>query len=256
MSEELFSRPESNDPRSLYLDLMKRCLLNWIYAANEVALLSGQELEPEDCIEGKSWPAIAHTMIGLRRLENLQYCIETVLKDNIPGDLLEAGVWRGGATIFMRAVLQVFGVTDRLVWVVDSFDGVPPPNPSKYPCDAKMFLHKFRQLAVPLEQVQANFSRYGLLDERVRFLKGWFKDTLPSASIGELAVLRLDGDMYESTMDCLTHLYPKLADGGFVIIDDYGEIASCRQAVTDYRSTYGIENPIVPIDWTGVYWRR
>jgi O-methyltransferase len=98
--------------------------------------------------------------------------------------------------------------------------------------------------------------RYGLLDDQVRFLRGWFKDTLPDAPIRQLAVLRIDGDLYESTMDVLTHLHPKVTAGGFVIVDDYGEIASCRQAVTDYRSAHSIDNPIMPIDWTGVYWRR
>ncbi|HKY43028.1 MAG TPA: TylF/MycF family methyltransferase [Pyrinomonadaceae bacterium] len=256
MSKELFHNPAPESLPALYLDLIKRCLLNSIYAENEVAILSGFELDAEARLEGKAWPSMAHTMIGQRRLENLQYCVETVLKDGIAGDLLEAGVWRGGATIFMRAILKAHQVVNRVVWVVDSFAGVPAPNPQKYPLDAGMFLHKFRDLAVPLDQVKANFVRYGLLDDQVRFLKGWFKDTLPAAPIRQLAVLRLDGDLYESTMDVLTHLYPKVTAGGFVIVDDYGEIASCRQAVTDYRSAHDINNPIMPIDWTGVYWRR
>jgi O-methyltransferase len=91
-------------------------------------------------------------------------------------------------------------------------------------------LHKARELAVSLEQVKANFDRYGLLDDQVRFLKGWFRDTLPVAPIERLAVLRLDGDMYESPMDTLVNLYPKLSEGGYVIVDDYGAIPACRQA--------------------------
>ncbi len=95
-----------------------------------------------------------------------------------------------------------------------------------------------------------------MLDEGVRFLKGWFKDTLPSAEAEAYAVLRLDGDMYESTMDALNALYPKLSPGGFLIVDDYGAVPACRQAVEDYRAVHGIDEPIIEIDWTGAYWRK
>jgi hypothetical protein len=234
---------------------MKRCLLNWIYADAEAAL---HPIPFSACqrAEGKDWPPTAQTMIGLKRLENIQYCVETALREAVPGDLLEAGVWRGGATIFMRALLQAYGVRDRCVWVADSFAGLPPPSPEKYPHDTGSDLHLYPQLAVPLEQVRANFARYGLLDGRVRFLKGWFRDTLPAAPVGRLAVLRLDGDLYESTTDTLKHLYPKVAAGGFVIVDDYHAIPACRRAVEDYRQAHGIKEPVQRIDWTGVYWRR
>ena len=85
---------------------------------------------------------------------------------------------------------------------------------------------------------------------------GWFRDTLPKAPIERLAVLRLDGDMYESTTLALTHLYPKLAPGGYAIVDDYQVVPGCRQAVDDFRSQHGIVEPIRQIDWAGVYWRR
>ena len=112
-------------------------------------------------------------------------------------------------------------------------------------------------LGVSLEDVKANFQRYGLLDDQVCFLKGWFKDTLPKAPIASLAIARLDGDMYESTLDGLTHLYPKLSVGGFLIVDDYG-IASpgCRKAVDAYRAAHHISEPIKRIDWGGVFWQR
>jgi hypothetical protein len=194
-------------------------------------------------------------MIGLRRLDNLQFCVEEVLSKNIPGDLIETGVWRGGATIFMRAILKAYGVKDRNVWVADSFEGLPAPNPERFPQDAGD-LHHIMKLAVSLDQVKANFERYGLLDDQVRFLKGWFRDTLPKAPIERLAILRLDGDMYESTMDALVNLYPKLSLGGCLIVDDYGAVPGCRQAVLDYRQLHGILDEIVQIDWTGVYWRR
>jgi O-methyltransferase len=111
-------------------------------------------------------------------------------------------------------------------------------------------------LGVSLDQVKANFSRYGLLDERVLFLKGWFKDTLPVAPVERLAILRVDGDMYSSTMDSLLNLYPKLSAGGYAIIDDYGEIETCRKAVDDFRTGNKIEAPLSLIDLSGVYWKK
>jgi hypothetical protein len=205
--------------------------------------------------EGRNWPSYADTMIGLRRLDNLQECIESVLRDEVPGDLIETGVWRGGACIFMRGVLRAYGVEDRRLYVADSFQGLPAPDAEKYPRDAGDVHHLHSFLAVSEEQVRRNFERYGLLDERVVFLKGWFRDTLPSAAIGRLSILRLDGDMYESTMDALNALYPKLSPGGYCIIDDY-VLPNCRQAVDDYRRKEGIRTPIVDIDGTGSYWRR
>jgi O-methyltransferase len=230
----------------LYLDLMTRCLTDWIFDGTDERARA----------EGRDWPARAHTMIGLKRLANVRMCVEAVLDDRIPGDLIETGVWRGGATIFMRAILKARGVTDRTVWLADSFAGLPPPDTEHYPHDEGITLHRFRQLAVSLEQVQENFRRYGLLDGQVRFLKGWFRDTLPTAPIERLAVLRLDGDLYESTIQALDSLYDKLSVGGFVIVDDFGNVAACRRAVCDFRAKRGITDPIQTIDWGGVYWRR
>lgn len=232
--------------RDHYLDLMIRCLSDWIY----------DDVPEATRAEGFDWPSRAHSMIGLKRLQNLRSCVEDVIYRGVPGDLIETGVWRGGATILMRSVLKAHAVTDRRVWVADSFDGLPPPDPASYPLDKGDTLYTQRQLAVSLEQVQSHFGRYGLLDDQVRFLKGWFRDTLPTAPIERLAVLRLDGDLYESTIVALDSLYDKLSPGGYVIVDDYGCIAACRQAVHDFREARGIDDPIRPIDWSGVFWQR
>ncbi|WP_163804368.1 TylF/MycF/NovP-related O-methyltransferase [Mycolicibacterium anyangense] len=206
---------------------------------------------------GLDWPAEALTMIGMRRLESLQHCVETVLQENIPGDLVECGVWRGGASILMRAVLEIYGSDDRVVWLADSFQGVPAPDTVNFGMDRNLRLDRFRSIfEVSEQQVRANFARYGLLDGQVRFLPGWFKDTLPDAPIEQIAVLRLDGDLYESTIQSLDALYPKLSTGGFCVIDDYGGIPVCRQAVTDYRAKHHITAPIVTIDQDGALWRK
>lgn len=256
--------------RNLYLDLLKRTLTHSLWEQPEPAgngiprllkqaapsLFGRGTASAKDLEEGRGWPDLAHTMIGMSRLDNLRHCIETVIKEEVPGDLIETGVWRGGACIFMRGILKAHGCTDRRVWVADSFAGLPAPNASRAPADKGDKHHRYDQLAVSLEQVQENFRTYGLLDDQVRFLKGWFKDTLPTAPITQLAVCRLDGDMYESTDDALQSLYGRLAPGGFLIVDDYGAVPACKQAVEDFRNANGIDEPLERIDWTGVFWRK
>lgn len=210
----------------------------------------------EDRLNGKDWPLHAETMIGYKRLSNVQDCVIDVINKNIKGDLIETGVWRGGTVIFMKAILKAFGVNDRVVWVADSFEGLPKPDPEKYAADKEDKLYLADRLRIPLEQVRENFEKYDLLDGNVKFLKGWFRDTLPAAPITKLAVLRLDGDMYESTMDSLVNLYPKLSTGGYIIIDDWGSVQGCRLAVEDYRKRWDITEEIVPVDEDGVFWKK
>ena len=205
---------------------------------------------------GSDWPARAETMCGLRRLGNARRCIEQVLTDKIPGDIIETGVWRGGMSIFMRGVLKAYDVTDRTVWLADSFSGLPVPDVDHYPTDRDLDLSDWKILSVGVEQVRHNFERYGLLDDQVQFIEGWFRDTLADAPIRELAILRLDGDLYESTILALESLYPKLAAGGYCIIDDYGVIDSCKRAVTDYRQAQDISEELVDIDGAGFFWRK
>jgi hypothetical protein len=194
-------------------------------------------------------------MLSLDRLDNVQRCIETVLREDIPGDVIETGVMRGGTVILMRAILKAYGVRNRVVWAADSFAGLPAPNTEKYPDDEGAAWHLRPLTEVALDDVKRNFERYGLLDGQVRFLKGWFKDTLANAPIERLSVLRLDGDLYESTMDALGPLYPKLSPGGFLIVDDYN-LPACKKAVHDFRQAHAVSEPIVPIDGAGVYWRK
>lgn len=268
-------------PAELYLDLLKKCLTRSIFgerfrplprdnndlfvktvgkllASKNLEIVRSAEFDPATRAEGLDCPADAETMIGLRRLQNLQDCITDVLANNIKGDLIETGVWRGGATIFMRAVLKAFGDQERIVWVADSFAGLPAPSPELYPADKGADFHLSNDvLGVSLQEVKANFARYGLLDDRVRFLKGWFKDTLPTAPIERLAVLRLDGDLYESTTIALESLYPKLSIGGYVIVDDYAPtVPCCVQAIADFRTANNVTEEMVSTGQFGVFWQR
>jgi hypothetical protein len=197
----------------------------------------------------------AHTMVGRRRLDNIQHCLSVINRENILGDIAETGVWRGGSTIFMKGCMEAWGMRDRVLWVADSFEGLPVPT---LPQDEghDFSIAKVPILAVSLDDVQENFRRYDLLDERVKFIKGWFRDTLHVAPIKRLALLRLDGDLYESTRDSLRALYAKVAPGGFIIVDDFNDFEPCRRAVLEFREQHKISDPIEQIDWSASFWRK
>lgn len=250
------------DCRDLYLELLKKSLSDTLFEPEPDADYPNQAIYVagfvNHYINGR-----AVTMLPLARLENLRSCVAEIVREGIPGDLIETGVWRGGATIFMRGLLEAYGDDARAVWVADSFEGLPEPDGEQFPKEAAFhrgttMQRYYKKMAATIDEVRANFEAYGLLDQRVRFLKGWFKDTLPSAPIEKLALIRLDGDYYESTMDGLTNLYDKLAVGGFVIIDDYGEDAwtNCRQAVDRFREQRAIRDPLIAVDSKCYWWRR
>ncbi len=194
----------------------------------------------------------AETMVGTRQLDNIQFCVTDVLKRKVPGDIIECGAWRGGTAILMRAVLKAHGDTEKSVWVADSFEGLPNFDSQRNP----QLDYGQGAMAASLEEAKENFARYGLLDDRVHFLRGFFNQTLPNAPIVKLAVLRADGDLYESQMDVLNSLYPKLSVGGYAIIDDYLEFPGCKRAVDEYRQVHGVTEEIKPIDSEGVYWQK
>ena len=204
-------------------------------------------------VQGRDMPGEAMSMIGLIRLNNVRALAERALTDGVAGDFVETGVWRGGTTILMRGILAAHQVTDRSVWVVDSFEGLPAPDVEQFPLDA-MWPAEQGYLKVSLDDVRANFDSLQLLDDQAVFLKGWFSETLPTAPIEQIALLRLDGDLYESTMDTLNNLYAKVSPGGYVIIDDYN-LESCRVAVDEFREKHAIASPLQVIDWAGVWWQ-
>jgi Macrocin-O-methyltransferase (TylF) len=246
----------------LYLNLLKRSLTNTIFESEPDEASASRERFLHGFVKHYvKGPSVS--MLPLARMDNVQACIADVLRNNVPGDLIETGVWRGGTTIFMRAALAAYGDETRNVWVADSFEGLPEPDAELYPIEAKAHAGSFMKkgvdfFAAGLDEVKRNFEAYGMLDDRVKFLQGWFKDTLPTAPIEQLSVLRLDGDYYESTMDGLTNLYHKLSVGGYAIIDDYGEDewTYCRKAVEDFRTKNGIDEPMIKVDSRCYYWQR
>jgi hypothetical protein len=307
----------THDTRELYLDMVKRTVCNIIY--EDIALWSYNHTKTfhplnrfELCarLSGEDTPTQAHTMIGWRRLSNVQTCFANVVREQVKGDLVETGVFRGGSTIFMRALLRAYGINARRVFVCDTFPSYNP-EASGVPYWMRRFLFFLINLAtrVPsrrcryavfrfierlqknfpraedpspewvdyalqmvrnldaldrmarkdttsLDAVQSHFARYGLLDDQVVFLKGFFSDTLPVINTDAIAILRCDGDTFESTYGVLSNVYSKVSRGGYVIVDDYNSFSDCKAAVDRFRAEGGITDPLVPIDNLSVYWKK
>jgi O-methyltransferase len=249
--------------RRAYLDLLRLALCDLVAPETETVAthargpvsrpLADEELSMR--VEGREWPLRGLTMIGYDRLGDLQACIEAVVAERVPGDVIEAGVWRGGASMFARATLDSLGEADRTVWIADSFRGLPPPDEQGFPEDEGIVFHHDAYLSVPQEVVRAGFQRLGL-DHDLEFVEGFFSETLPALAGQRWSVIRLDGDMYESTWVTLESLYPGLSKGGFVIVDDYGAVPPCKAAVEDFRAKHGITAPLERVDWTCVRWQR
>ncbi len=273
--------------RRRYLDLLKESLLGQTYIDNELRLLylrrcargqaefdervlhdirtfGSDEAERLVAAVNAGFPIgtnlaelpYCYTMLGRKRLDNVEHCVRTILAEGVPGDLIECGVWRGGSVVFMRGLLAAHDVDDRTVWAADSFEGLPPPSlEPDVALGMDLSREKFPSLAIEEAMVRRAFAAHGLLDSRVRFLKGWFADSLPGAPIEKLALLRVDGDLYSSTRDALHALYDRVAPGGFVVVDDYF-LPNCRQAVDEFIVERGLTEQIERIDWTGVFWRK
>ena len=252
-------RPDAEGLRVAYLGLLKLalCDLAGTRTASVSRLIDGslasRELSGEERrlrSAGLDWPLHGLTMVGLNRLDDLQECVESVVRDGVEGDLIEAGAWRGGASILMRATLDSLGATDRTVHVADSFQGFPA-------ADELGDLNTIDFLSVPADEVRDSFARFGL-EDGVRIVPGFFDETLPALAGHRWALVRLDADTYDATRAALDVLYPGLAVGGHLIVDDYGvmERDECRRAVDEFREQHGISEPLEPVDWTCVRWRR
>lgn len=244
----------------LYLQTLKNTLIDlhrcngyWykpLVKFRTFQLVKVRKINQQKRINGEDWPMNAESMIGLKRMNNIEYLIQKIIDNKIPGDLLEAGVWKGGASIFMKANLLVHG-SNKELYVCDSFEGLPKPSLEE---DAGDIHHTLKFLAVSRDEVVENFARYGLLDNKIHFVKGWFKDTMPQLKENRFSLIRADGDMYESTMPVL-NLYDSLSPGGYIIIDDYA-LSNCKQAVHDFREQNNITDRIIHIDNMSVYWQK
>jgi hypothetical protein len=253
--------PDAEAIRTAYLDLLKLTLCDLAGGATTsvgrdeeghafTRRVSGDGLAIRAV--GMDWPLDGLTMVGLARLNDLQRCVESLVADGVAGDLIETGVWRGGASILMRATLNALG-DDREVWLADSFAGFAEPD--KPALSESAYDQWMDYIAVSVDTVRENLRRLGC-DRGVRFVEGYFEDTLPALGSRPWALIRLDADSYDATKLALEILYPDLSEGGYVVVDDYGAIEGCREAVDEFRAANGLDETIEPIDWTGVRWRR
>ncbi|NOD77937.1 MULTISPECIES: TylF/MycF/NovP-related O-methyltransferase [unclassified Ruegeria] len=247
-----------HDLREKYLTTVARTLDGTIY--EDPPILIGDtkpDYNPVNREHGWDWPSVAFTMVGSKRLANVRTLVESVIGNKVPGDFVETGVWRGGASIFAKAVLFAYGINDRRVVLCDSFQGLPEPNEDLYPHDKGSDFHKYDALAVSADAVRSNFEKFDLLDDQVVFIEGFFKDTMPLVPSKQIAVLRLDGDMYESTIDPLKHLFGKISKGGWIIVDDYHVVPAAKAAVHDYFDEIGYTPPAIhEIDGVGVFFQK
>jgi hypothetical protein len=229
---------ELNNP---YLELLKRALNNYLYLGGNIPF---EQFEITSFwASGWTIPDIAqpHSLLATTKLNALHLMMSDVIRNEIPGDFIEAGIYKGGTVMLMRAFLKAVGITDRIVWAADSFEGIPLS--SKY-TDKDDPVDKWEnRWSAGYEEVLNNFRRYDLLDDQVHFIRGYFADTLRNPPFNQLAIARFDADAYESTMDALEKIYPKISPGGYVIIDDW-HLPRCRQAVVDYRKANNIEEPV------------
>lgn len=220
------------------------------WLANKLGLRVSLPMSSAQRDEGIYWPASALTMVGTKRLDNIRFCIEQALRENVPGDVVECGVWRGGASIYAAGVLAANEST-RNLYLCDSFQGLPKPSLKQDEGDPHWQSSDY--LGVSQDQVWDNFGKFHLQGPNVHLVKGWFNQTLTDLPAKQIAVLRADGDMYESTMDILKALYHRVSPGGFVIMDDYNVVPGCKKAVHDFLGDKTVE--MIRIDQCAVYWR-
>jgi O-methyltransferase len=203
------------------------------------------------------------TMTTFPRCKTLWQICQGVFQRNVPGALVECGVWRGGSTGLMGLALRSHGQT-RPVHLFDSFEGLPEPGPRDGAVAKDYSGGRAEGRLTPIARCDANQGhvRSFLLEQlkldsnQVHFHRGWFQDTVPADAkgIGPIAVLRLDGDWYDSTKICLEHLYPLLSAGGAVIMDDYYCWEGCKTATDEYRTKHGITDPLIQVDNSCCYW--
>lgn len=255
--------------KELYLNTVRDCLTGkllrdghvprtwWRHIASLFGFRVAIPVDEELRDRGRVWPTHALTMIGRQRLDNIRASIETVLKEQVPGCIVECGVWRGGAGIYMAAVVKA-NAANRDIYLCDSFSGLPMPSPTRGDSwwDRHWLLRDY--LAVSMQEVAGNFRNFQLMDDNIHLIKGWFCHSLPEIRLecGPIAVLRCDGDMYSSTMDILQNLYDNVSVGGFVIIDDFRAVPDCARAVRDFRAHRNIHPPMIDIDNDAVFWRK
>eukprot|EP01063_Lacrimia_lanifica_P005479 TRINITY_DN13255_c0_g2_i1.p1 TRINITY_DN13255_c0_g2~~TRINITY_DN13255_c0_g2_i1.p1 ORF type:complete len:398 (+),score=121.41 TRINITY_DN13255_c0_g2_i1:42-1235(+) len=255
--EDLSGRHLGDHPRTAeelgrlqYLELVRSWAMATPFGDAEQSILVrrgvpgvAENMSWTDRANGDDWPWLADTMTGGLRMQNVLDLVTKVIEAGVPGDYIETGVWRGGNSVYARAILDAFGETSRVSYVCDSFAGLPPGERKLHEGDAGWNVdHDW--LSVPAEIVAENFHRVGLLSENVVFAKGFFNETMPQLRlrVKHFSVIRFDGDIYESAVDVLYNLYDKLSLGGYVIVDDWTGFPAA-DAIRDFFRVHDVPLP-------------
>jgi hypothetical protein len=201
----------------------------------------------------EAWLSVRETTaVSIERSYDCWQAVRHVCRNDIPGDIVECGVWRGGQAMLVAYALLHEGVRDRRLTLYDTFAGMPRPSERDFgigrrPTPARLKWERLQRadrnewLYAPLDEVRRNLARTGYPTEMIACVPGKVEDTLPAARHDAIALLRLDTDFYESTKAELHYLYPRLSQGGVLLIDDYGHWAGAKQAVDEYFGT--LERP-------------
>ncbi|HKG47251.1 MAG TPA: TylF/MycF/NovP-related O-methyltransferase [Pyrinomonadaceae bacterium] len=194
-----------------------------------------------------------YTMTSTERIHALIQAVRHIVRSRIPGDMVECGVWKGGSVMAMALSLLQLGDRDRSLYLFDTFSGMTPPTARDVDFEgqqAHTILDEVRCEASQQDVENAVFST-GYDRERIHFVPGRVEETIPAHAPELIALLRLDTDWYESTQHELLHLFPRLARGGVIIIDDYGHWRGARQAVDEYITQNEVPLLLNRIDYTG-----
>jgi O-methyltransferase len=253
-----------NDLAAKYLQAMKVSLTGTLLKTPKIlpnvgnaSLLQEMAYDEAKRVAGEDWPKFGLTMVGEHRLDNIHDLFKRIIQDDVPGDFVECGVWRGGASMYAKAVVEAYAPRSRRVHLVDSFEGLPKST-TPTPVDNDLW-SRMDYLKVGKDDIADGFKKLGLLNGGVLFHKGYFRysaarlrDELHVDHKG-IALLRMDGDMYESTMDILYNLYDLVPASGCVIVDDW-TIPECRRAIEEFRTRNKVHDEVVSIDDRAVFW--
>jgi O-methyltransferase len=202
-----------------------------------------------------------YTLTTAPRIAALVDATSYLARRELPGAIVECGVWRGGSVMACALALLREGAPHRDLYLFDTFSGMVEPSPEDVPSpyDGYSPQRKWRRLhssgrqwaGVPAGEVRANVERTGYPPDRIHVIEGRVEETLPGEAPEEIALLRLDTDWYASTRHELEQLYPRLVPGGVLIVDDYGHYAGARRAVDEYFGSIRETPLLARIDYTG-----
>ena len=271
---KLLSNPINTiqEARYGYLQVLNSLVTGMIYGSAEKSVGPGLQISKhklnnmliENRLNGLDWTYLGYTMTGTKRIGTIEFLLKDIFDKKIAGDFVETGVWRGGSSIFARGVIRAYHEGFRSSYVCDSFAGLPPGKIIFGVGD--MNWDNTPYLEVNSLEVAKNFHSVSMLDPNVIFVQGFFNNSMPhlKKQMGKISILRLDGDIYESTVDVLYHLYDKVEIGGYIIIDDWNKDDltpptpfPAKTAVLDFFKVHNINDAeIITIDPIAIYWQK